>query len=1195
MGERLPNRTEVLPTSEQERNLILSDSQKKLDELRQDIESWIFNEQLLSWYIEMIENVESENKPLFLSGILSAFYKNWAHITEIKWNEIKFSIAKQRWNFNQEKLNKLQNILNKWINDNKFKITDVKKAILYSSSWVKDFLDRGENIWNINEYLKYLLSKYPNINFIGDDINSIKSGLNWMSDEEYEVLKNRTRVSMKNNIHDYTLLTSILDDLRFNEWNGIKDLSLEEYQSTVDENEKRYLETINNLSEEDRYYLNQIPENELRAIEVQLKTDPAWLLSDNFNNWWKVFSVILWILWFIFAPKGKRLVTWWLLAIAWMFAPSLFNLWKDFLEGTKFWENNENYSNKPLHNKFKHILNPENLPGNIERWILVEKYNSLLSNSIFLRKDSSDLNIFKRWDNYQSIVRFFSSIWIELNDSNKYYYEYIFNSLFDEKRSNWIELKEWEKIVDFLNRSSSDTWNNNPTLVTNQDSQSNWEWNEEEEVGTWETIDEDLWLSDTIDDDSFNEILERFNLRWYIEDWKYYLIWDDWESRMIESNILESNFLESLERFWPFSKRLENFDLIISTLVKSDSEQYNEINEYYQDRVNNLDISSRESIELFSRWISSKARELTKTNINLENDEQVLSFIRSIDSNMAREMIVDELFSLTNISEEELINFIENPWSENQKIKDLLWNENYRKVRWKVREKQTQADNYFDDYKWEFLNQLIQSWKTEEEANIILENDIKWAIVSSFVWSFARNEIFKSYVEWLSDTWSFRWYRWENRLIRIYSDIEWIWAFDLSDKNWDSIKFWSKEWFFILGTQVVAIAAWALTMWAWYVWVNALVWWTRWYKWIRALQTASTFANSWARFSRLAQVWRWWSMSAIWWASFYAWYGWTQSLTEWRNMYSWEWLGHSILYAWAFRALSSIPGLRLNPSIPLSQQKLRLTTATAVDAIAFSSIWLTLEWVILEPGEWNADLIMQAIVMAAIFRVWWATLWKIKLRNKNNRVEIVDWASSTPVSFYRHTNWKTYTRTIDWKYRNKDWKIVNVKPENLNKIELTPAQHRTLLERGGDYMKSFMSWITESKMISWVNSWLSESRKKIFESSLKWLKNWWWKVLNFWKDLTYRWFGEWWPWFKTWNLWLISTVWWAWYFSAEEIKDIIISVLDPNKDIATWENWVNLATIVWNLWMFRTIWLIRAATYNLLLEEIFYKFENQEQ
>jgi len=52
------------------------------------------------------------------------------------------------------------------------------------------------------------------------------------------------------------------------------------------------------------------------------------------------------------------------------------------------------------------------------------------------------------------------------------------------------------------------------------------------------------------------------------------------------------------------------------------------------------------------------------------------------------------------------------------------------------------------------------------------------------------------------------------------------------------------------------------------------------------------------------------------------------------------------------------------------------------------------------------------------------------------KIDILDWAPSEPVEFYKNpTTWKTYTKTLDWKWFNSKWKELKNSPKNVEKID----------------------------------------------------------------------------------------------------------------------------------------------------------------
>lgn len=573
-----------------------------------------------------------------------------------------------------------------------------------------------------------------------------------------------------------------------------------------------------------------------------------------------------------------------------------------------------------------------------------------------------------------------------------------------------------------------------PTQVSDNEANSQIQ---DSQIDTDNPLEEALdWLWKT---NSINESIEeqdRFEVRAYSQQWEMYIIWENWEPKAFSTLNMSEDFRESIESIQESNKKIWHFEMILSALNKSDNEKYAELQNEFNQKIQNIDISSSESIEQVMSWIDEKNNEITDNEpINLENKYEVISFIRDIDSNTANELLVWELFELTEISEEELESFIQNPSNNAESIKNLVWEEKYREIRENIREKKTEADNYFDEYRDQFIEQLVEQnniniW----EAENIVDSQYKQSIIDSFVGSYTKNQLLLAYVEWLEQTGNWHWYEGENKMLEMFSDIQWVGYLDASDSTLDSLAFWSKEWFYILGTQVIAIAAWAVTMWAGYVWVNAAVWWARWYRWVKALQTVSRAANAWNKF---AQAWKFWAMSVVWGSAFNIWY----QAAQWENPFtSTEWYMESIIFTWAFRAawaLSSRFWWWIDTTKPLATQAVQLSRLTALDTVAFSSIWLWLEWVLLEPGEWNAELIMQAIIMSAAFRMAWAWAQRLRIRRNWQRVEIVNWVPHTPVTFFKHRQTgKTYTKTLDWKYYNQNWRIVsNLKAENLIRVK----------------------------------------------------------------------------------------------------------------------------------------------------------------
>jgi hypothetical protein len=135
----------------------------------------------------------------------------------------------------------------------------------------------------------------------------------------------------------------------------------------------------------------------------------------------------------------------------------------------------------------------------------------------------------------------------------------------------------------------------------------------------------------------------------------------------------------------------------------------------------------------------------------------------------------------------------------------------------------------------------------------------------------------------------------------------------------------------------------------------------------------------------------------------------------------------------------------------------------------------------------------------------------------------------------------------------------------------------------------------KDKFEKWLKLWnniVKEISNKLKWKAKAWFENGYNSVLNkfktgteFLKDLTYRWFK--------WEIkitrkdlsWGIS-IWGVVYTSGEEIWDTLSSLVDPEKDIFSLENWKNLGVILGELWMFKELGLIRAVVYDWIVGEI---------
>ena len=537
-----------------------------------------------------------------------------------------------------------------------------------------------------------------------------------------------------------------------------------------------------------------------------------------------------------------------------------------------------------------------------------------------------------------------------------------------------------------------------------------------------------------------------FRTIWFTQNWENYIIWKDWEPKLITTQELTPEYKEALKEYKETLLLTENINLLLSALSQN-WEDVSKFNTQLKNKINSFNpLELKKSVNEIKTTINSIFNNLdidNKKEIDLKSTISVYKYIRDELDNyeLVRKQIAEKEFNnLTKISQEELDAFIKNPLSNQEKIKNILWEEWFKDFQKEISEKKAEANTYYIDHQEELKEQF---------PNLDIES-IQSFVIDSFVWSYSKIALMEAYIQknMMKEN-SFIWseYNWKgNENIDLFADIQGIWTYDISDKTTNIGIEWAK----LIGTEIVAILAWMVTMWAWTLAVNAAVYGVRWYKGIKYLQNASRIANvsikwvKWAKnISKLSWIkfWRLAAMSTIEGWSFYAGYATMQSWIEGENMYSMEWLYQSVAFMWAFKALNWLykaAWLTLDTTKPLMQQKLTMQQKLILwkqlvwEGITFSALWLGFEWILFEPGEWTAETIIQAFVMAAAFKWAWLATTNFRFRRAENwkvevveKVEITEWASSTPISFYKNKiTWETYTKTLDWSFLNSKWELV---------------------------------------------------------------------------------------------------------------------------------------------------------------------------
>ncbi len=498
-------------------------------------------------------------------------------------------------------------------------------------------------------------------------------------------------------------------------------------------------------------------------------------------------------------------------------------------------------------------------------------------------------------------------------------------------------------------------------------------------------------------------IPQALNILGFMRAWAMYIVWENGKDTLITHEWFNEQQQENIDLLWALSWKVDNFILILQALkLDAWSDRFDAVEQSLTEIVQSIDITSDASeVEASIRTLQVQLGEMTKQNmwmgnfsnrvagLDLWNSLQVLSYIRNnlSQSELASQEILNLRFELLWISNESLSDFIADPTTDIASIRAIFWDDEDAYIEFKtdINNRRGEATNYFIEHKDEIM-----------ESQNIDENTAKELVIQSFLGTYTQSKLMTHYITHLDDTGYWVGYEWNDELLKLYSDIHWIGANDLSDSTWNLIWEWAK----LLAIEAIAIWAGMLTLWVWTAVIHAAVWGARWYKWVRALQGISRVADLWYRageYNRLRIMWaralRFWTMWGIEGVSFAVGMWAAKSVIEWENMYTRDMLVQSLGFTYAFRWLTWVYSslwMRINPEIPLSAQKLTVAGQIGWDGVAFSALGLWFEDVLFEPWEWSAETILQAFFMAALFRWMWYSLERYKFRkNDEGNIEII--------------------------------------------------------------------------------------------------------------------------------------------------------------------------------------------------------------
>lgn len=949
-----------------------------IESLKSQVERWLFQQSLLKSALENVEKMDESQKPFYIGILLYWLNKKWISM-EIVWWKVKLISWKQNisenlkiaWNAETKSY---ESLFNNYISEWKISIDHIKKAILYKSSWLRSYLFE-KPAWqktSLTEYVVSLLGRYKNLTFNDDQwkpidvstpewVQKLKWVITWMTAEKYKEFRALIKEKIVNtDPSDRDFLLSYFDDVR----DGGKNMgenAIEEYRKNSKSIWAELVDWLSTLDDDTLFAMWIKNPQERTNLENMLKNDPFWLVWEMFSNqngllvWF-----ILWILWFIFWKDWRKLMTALWLFWAWVVWATGWLSYVLWSEVDNPWRNS--YITRPTHNMFADRVFGE-VPSSLDQEKLRTIYDNLLSNDKFLSSSSINLKIFDAWTPVSEQEKYFKSIWItDFNDETKEYYKHIFANILKQRQELIWEPSQVRTMKGYF-EAKTNSWTDN---TQNSNAQA--------PVVAWQKPGE--WAKDTKE-------VNRFKMVWYIENWKYHIIWPDWKEKLVSFSDITPEFRQHLEKFQSAWKMTDNLLLILRALEKKNpwDDNCKKISTELETRLKKLDISSSLDVGTLLAFIAESWNKLW-LKFQLSDDVKVFDYVRSLDYWVARSELVEKLFDWTWITEEDLRAFIENPYTVHTKIQQLVWPKVYIELWKEVEALKSKANIYFWESRSMFISQVMSKNNVSRaEAERIVDSEYKDMVIWAFVNNSAKDRILEAFVEKDKNTGKWFWYDWNNDLMKMYWNIAWVWLLKFSDKS----ESYLKEAFIIFWTELIALWAWAVTLWAWTVAVNAAVWWTRWSRLLGSAYRLSEAANAW---NKLAKLGRFWAMSVLEWSAFYGWYGLTQKYINWQEM-SLSWLWESIAFAWAFRALSAIPWFKLIEWVPLSQQKMRLIAPLPVYWLTLSwvSWWIDSihfeNWITFEPWEWTAEMFIQAFIMATFFR--WVQWLNFKI--KSGRVE----------------------------------------------------------------------------------------------------------------------------------------------------------------------------------------------------------------
>lgn len=619
-------------------------TQKKLVELRKEIQEKWMSFDLTKSFLENLDKIESPNRPFILWGIFSWLNQIWISLSgigqdgKIVLHPPKIPFKAEGNLATHEDTLKYNELFNHYILSGKVSISDISKWLLYRTSSVDDYIkEKADNSFSTPEYVQRLLKKYKiHVEWNIKDI-SFWSGAEWK--KQFEAFKKDISFAISDNVADKEFLLTYFDDVYYR---GGKSLPLNEinvYDNTSLKNQKTVLREISHLNDEQKFALWIRDSNEAKELSRDITKDPIGFLKKNMTADNISLAIIFWIIWaFLWGKKW-----FWIWALLWFWVGAG---WLSFAQEwwNKLGEKKEQKWNNPPEQR---VLTPNQRENSIyskvtfttetdttKRWELQRIWWDLSKNDNFLKAPTTVLSIFESnpAKTFDEIKTTLEGYWIKLTSENKDYYETIFAEILKQRKAAWIWAPVWnETIKDYLNRTSKEETKKIVWAT----------WDVKKEDVKSERIDSELQKKElleyfSINEKDFGDLMKNLDLLWLN---LFQLL--GWYKNFIETKLtwVDNSIKEKIKH----SIKLKTL------LINSKIEELQKDDFYKNDFRNNRWIVNNEIKEIFEKTNSlvlPSAYMLTKNPDNKDKnfEEKIKRTREMFDSNLTKDWDFDKTF-----------------------------------------------------------------------------------------------------------------------------------------------------------------------------------------------------------------------------------------------------------------------------------------------------------------------------------------------------------------------------------------------------------------------------------------------------------------------------------------------------------------------------------------------------------------------